>query len=69
MGHEAALAWKTCTFGLTKKLSCRQFHLQKAIEQNCDLWKIFLFQINRNNSGNSIDLILVSKCPLSVPRL
>ena len=31
VGLEAALAWKTCTFGLTKKLSCRQFHLQKLL--------------------------------------
>ena len=23
----------------------------------------FLFQMNRDNSGNSIDLILVDKCP------
>ena len=29
MGVEAALAWKTCTFGLTKKLASKQFHLQK----------------------------------------
>ena len=29
----------------------------------------FLFQINRDNSGNSIDLILVGKCPPSVIRL
>ena len=28
-----------------------------------------LFQMNRDNSGNSIDLILVGKCPLSVIRL
>ena len=35
------------------------------------LWSLeaFLFQINRDNSGNSIDLILVRKCPLSVIRL
>ena len=50
MGLEAALAWKTCTFGLTKKLACKQFHLQ--------------FQMNRDNSGNSIDLILVDKYPV-----
>ena len=29
----------------------------------------FLFQMNRDNSGNSIDLILAGKCPLSVIRL
>ena len=26
----------------------------------------FLFQMNRDNSGNSTDLILVGKCPLSL---
>ena len=31
MGLEAALAWKTCTFGLTKKPACKQFHLQKKL--------------------------------------
>ena len=39
MGLEAALAWKTCTFGLTKKLTFgltkklayKQFHLQKLL--------------------------------------
>ena len=41
MGLEAALARKSCTFGLTKKLACKQFHLQKAIELYCDLWKLF----------------------------
>ena len=42
MGLEAALARKTRTFGLTKKLPCRQFHfIQKAIELYCDLWKLF----------------------------
>ena len=69
MGLEAVRAWKSCTFGLTKKLSCRQFHLQKAIEVHCDLWKLFLFQMNRDKSENSTDLILVGKCPLSVLRL
>ena len=29
----------------------------------------FLFQMNRDNSGNSINLILVDKYPLSVIRL
>ena len=41
MGFEAGLAWKTCTFGLTKKLACKQFHLQKTIELYCDLWMLF----------------------------
>ena len=27
---------------------------------------LFLFQMNRDNSGNSIDLTLVGKCPLSL---
>ena len=40
MGLEAALAWKTCTFGLTNNLACKQFHLQKAIELHCNLWKL-----------------------------
>ena len=44
----------------------RQFHLQKTTELYCDLWKTFLFQMNTDNSGNSIDLTLVGKCPLSV---
>ena len=67
MSLEAALTWKTCTFGLTEKLPCmyRQFHLQKTIELYCDLG----FQMNKANSGNSINLILVGKCPLSVIRL
>ena len=69
LGLEAALTQKTCTFALTKKLSCRQFHLKKTIELYCDLWKHFLFKMNRDNSGNSIYLILVGKCPLSVIRL
>ena len=56
---------KTCTFGLTKKLPCKQFHLQKTIELYCDLLEAFLFQMNRDNSGNSINLILVDKYPLS----
>ena len=29
----------------------------------------FLLQMNRDNSGNSIYLILIGKCPLSVIRL
>ena len=41
MGLEAALARKTCTFGLTKKPTCKQFHLQKTIELYCDIWKPF----------------------------
>ena len=31
MDFEAALTWKTCNFGLTKKLLYRQFHLKKLL--------------------------------------
>ena len=42
MGIEAALVWKTCTFGLTKKLPCLDsFIYKKTIELYCDLWKLF----------------------------
>ena len=69
MGLEAALAWKTCTFGLTKKLLCPDSSFTKiTIELYHDLWKLSIL-MNRNNSGNPIDLILVGKCPLSVIRL
>ena len=56
---------------LTKKLSCKHFLRKKqtTIELYGDLWKLFLFQMNRDDSGNSIDLILVGKCPLFVIRL
>ena len=65
MGLEAALAWKTCTFGLTKKLACKQFHLQITVELTMlRSLEPFLFQMNRDNGGNSIDLILVDKCPV-----
>ena len=67
MGLEAALDWETCTFGSTKKLPCLDSSFTKiTIELYCEA---FLFQMNRDNSGNSIDLILVGKCPLSVIRL
>ena len=69
MGLDAALAWETCTFGMTKKLPCLDSLFTKmTIELYCDLWKL-LFSRDRDNSGNSIDLILVGKCPLSVIRL
>ena len=58
MGLEGALAWKTCTFGKFDKLN--NFIYKTTID---------LFQMNRDNSGNSIDLILVDKFPLSVIRL
>ena len=66
MGLEAVLTWKTCTFGLTKKLPCTDSFIYKTILRSLER---FLFQMNRDNSGNSIDLILVGKCPLSVIRL
>ena len=70
MGLEAALAWETCTFGLTKKLPRLDSSFTKiTIELYCDLWKLFYSKMNRDNRGNSIDLILVGKCPLSVIRL
>ena len=64
---EAALTWKTCNFGLTKNYHIQTVSLTKTIDLYCDLWKLFCFQMNRDNSGNSIDLILVSNvlCLLS----
>ena len=41
-------------FWLTKKLPCKQFHLQKYHRTKP---RSFLFQMNRDNSGNSINLI------------
>ena len=42
MGIEAALAWKTCTFGLTKKLPCLDSSFTKiTIELYCNLWMLF----------------------------
>ena len=64
MGLEATLAWKTYTFGLTKKLACKQFHLQKTYWTILRSLEAFLFHMNRDNSGNSIDLILIDKCPV-----
>ena len=62
MGLEAALAWKTCTFDLTKKLPCLDIIYKKLSNYTA------ILQMNRDNNGNSIDLILVGKCPLSVKR-
>ena len=40
MGLEAALAWETCTFGLTKKLPCPDSSFTKiTIELYYNLWK------------------------------
>ena len=69
MGLEAALAWKTCTFGLTKKLPCLDGKFTKNYRTILRSLEAFLLQMNRDNNGNSIDLILVGKCPLSVIRL
>ena len=67
---EAALTWKTCTFNLRKKLPCKgSLIYKKTIELYCDRWKLFYSKMDRANSGNSIDLVLVGKCPLSVIRL
>ena len=42
MGLEAILTWKTCKFGLTKKLPCTDsFIYKKTIKLYCDLWKLF----------------------------
>ena len=64
MGLEAALAWKTCTFGLTKKLPWLDSFIYKKLLNNTAMFGSFLLQMNRDNNGNSVDLILVGKCPL-----
>ena len=70
MRLEAALTWKTCTFGLTKELPCTDSLIYKEVlNYTAIFFKAFLFQMNRDNSGNSIDLILFGECPLSVIRL
>ena len=67
MGLDAAQAWETCTFGLTTKLPCLDSSFTKlTIELYLRSLEASLFQMNRDNS---IDLILVGKCPLSVIRL
>ena len=66
MGLLAALAWKTCTFDLTKKLPCLDSSFTKKLLNYTVIFGSFLFQMNRDNSGNSIDLTLVGKCPLSL---
>ena len=57
MGLEAALAWKTCTFGLTKKLLRTDSFKYKKLLTVLRSLEAFLFQMNRDNSRNSIDLI------------
>ena len=70
MRVEAALAWKTCTFGLTKKLPCLDSLIYKKLLNYTAIFGSFSIpNEQRGNSGNSIDLILVGKCHLSVIRL
>ena len=64
MGLEAALTWKTCTFGLIKKLPCTDSFIYKKL-----LNYIAIFGSFSIPNENSIDLILVGKCPLPVIRL
>ena len=55
---------------LTKKLPRLDSSFEKKKPKNywTILWSLeaFLFQMNRDNSRNSIDLTLVGKCPLSL---
>ena len=69
MGLEAALTWKTCNFGLTKKLPCTDSFICKKLLNYTAIFGSFSVPNEQNNSGNSIDLILACKCPLSVIRL
>ena len=62
MGLKVALAWKTCTCGLTKKLPCLDSFIYKNYQTILSSLEAFLLQMNRDNNGNSIDLILVGKC-------
>ena len=57
MGLKVALAWKTCTCGLTKKLPCLDSFIYKNYRTILSSLKAFLLQMNRDNNGNSIDLI------------
>ena len=63
---DAALAWKTCNFSLTKKLPCSDSLFTKNYWTILRSLEAFLFQMNRDNGGNSIDLISVGICPLSL---
>ena len=60
MGLEAVLAWKTCTFGLTKKLPCLDSFTCKKLLNYTAIFGNFSIK----DRGNSIDLILVGKCPV-----
>ena len=66
MGLESALTWETCTFGLTKKLPWTDSLIYKKLLNYTAIFGSFSIP---NDSGNSINLILVGKCPLSVIRL
>ena len=63
MGLEAALAWDTCTVGLTRKLPRLDGSFTKNYWALLRSLEALLFQMNRDNGENSIDLILVGKCP------
>ena len=60
-GKPAILVWQ------------RKYHADISFTRNFQTvlrsLEAFLFQMNRDNNWNSIDLILVGKCPLSVIRL
>ena len=58
MGLEAALAWKNCSFGLTKKLSGLDSFIYKKLLNHIAIFGSFSIPLNRDNNGNSIDLIL-----------
>ena len=66
MGLEAALAWKTCTFGLTKKLPCLDSSFTKILLNHTAIFGSFSFPNEQRYGGNSTDLILVGKCHLSL---
>ena len=53
MGFEAALAWKTCFFGLTKKLPCTDRFIYKTLLDLLRSLEVFLFQMNRYNSAQT----------------
>ena len=69
MSLEAGLTWKSCAFGLTKKRPCTDSFVYKNYCTILRSLEAFRFQMNRDSSGNAIDLIMVDKCPLSVIRL
>ena len=60
MDLKAALTWKTCNFGLTKKLPCTDSFIYKKLLSYTAIFGRF--------SIPNEQLILVGKCPLSVIR-